>query len=128
MASQKQIKQSFWQGILRLYLLHLAGRGPIYGGEVKKQLQDFGYDISPGSLYPLLHALEEATLFQSRLEILQGRARRYYEITLQGRACLATLRQELTGVLQDVLAESKGPVEPPLPQEGANVGRNTLLG
>jgi DNA-binding PadR family transcriptional regulator len=74
----------------------------MYGTSIKKQLMVVGYDISSGSLYPMLHALETERLLESRTEIVKGRTRRYYVLTAEGRACLEWLRGKLGGLVRDV--------------------------
>jgi PadR family transcriptional regulator len=101
---KQQMMHSFWQGILKFFVLHQAAQSPVYGGKLKKQLQDWDYDISPGSLYPLLHALERALLLKSRVKIFKGRARKYYDITDEGRGVLAEVQAELAGVLARMLS------------------------
>jgi DNA-binding PadR family transcriptional regulator len=100
---KREMMHSFWQGMLRVFILHQAGQSPIYGGKLKKQLQEWGYELSPGSLYPLLHALEKANLLHSRVKIFKGRARKYYDLTDQGRVLLAELQEELAGIVAKVL-------------------------
>ena len=101
---KKQLMHSFWQGILKFFVLHQAAQSPVYGGKLKKQLQDWDYDISPGSLYPLLHSLEKGLLLKSRVKIFKGRARKYYDITDEGREILAQVRGELAHVLSRMLS------------------------
>ncbi len=101
---KQQMMHSFWQGILKFFVLHQAAQSPVYGGKLKKQLQDWDYDISPGSLYPMLHALEKAMLLKSRVKIFKGRARKYYDITDEGRAVLAEVQEELADVLTRMLS------------------------
>jgi PadR family transcriptional regulator PadR len=101
---KQQMMHSFWQGILKFFVLHQAAQSPVYGGKLKKQLQDWDYDISPGSLYPLLHALEKGLLLKSRVKIFKGRARKYYDITDEGRAVLAQMQGELADVLARMLS------------------------
>ena len=98
-----QIYQAFWQGVVRLVVLHQASQGPIYGGKVSKFLREQGYAISPGSLYPLLHQLERAGFLASRLKVYRGRVRKYYEITLEGQACLDLVRREVKGLAKEVI-------------------------
>lgn len=100
---QKQISQSFWQGLVKFIVLHQAGLGPIYGGRLSKYLRSLGYGISPGSLYPMLHSLEKANLLHCRIKIFKGRARKYYELTPEGHDCLETLRQEMGGIVKEVI-------------------------
>jgi PadR family transcriptional regulator PadR len=103
MSLKQQMMHSFWQGMLKFFVLYQASQSPVYGGRLKKQLQDWDYDISPGSLYPLLHTLEKAQLLKSRVKIFKGRARKYYDITDQGRVVLAELQQEMAGVMARML-------------------------
>jgi len=98
-----QIHQAFWQGIVRLVVLHQASLGPIYGGRLSKYLREQGYAISPGSLYPLLHHLEKAGLLASRLKVYRGRVRKYYELTPKGRTCLEQVRRQVAGLVREVI-------------------------
>jgi PadR family transcriptional regulator PadR len=98
-----QIYQAFWQGVVRLVVLHQASQGPIYGGKLSKFLREQGYAISPGSLYPLLHQLEKASFLVSRLKVYRGRVRKYYEITPEGRACLDSVRREIRDLAKEVI-------------------------
>jgi len=104
MGLKQQMMHSFWQGILKFFVLHQAAQSPVYGGKLKKQLQDWDYDISPGSLYPMLHALEKAMLLKSRVKIFKGRARKYYDITDEGRALLAEVQEKLADILTRMLS------------------------
>jgi PadR family transcriptional regulator PadR len=103
MLYQQQITQAFWQGMVKLLVLHQAGVAPLYGGRLSKYLSSLGYNISPGSLYPLLHAMEKAELLHSRIRIFKGRVRKYYELTPQGHDCLEAVRREVGGVIQEVI-------------------------
>jgi DNA-binding PadR family transcriptional regulator len=93
--------------MVRLFILHRAGQGPVYGGALSKALHSFGYDISPGSLYPLLHALEKRKLLRCRPRMVRGRVRKYYELTSDGRSCLAQVREELAGLVKEVVFDGK---------------------
>jgi len=101
---KREIMQSFWQGILKVFILHQAGQAPIYGGRLKKLLQEQGYNLSPGSLYPLLHTLEKVSLLHSRVKIFKGRALKYYDITEEGRALLVELQNDLAAIMATVLS------------------------
>jgi PadR family transcriptional regulator PadR len=111
MDEKNQMRQSFWQGLVRLVVLHQASRGPVYGRRLSKFFREQGYSISPGSLYPLLHRLERAGWLQSRLKVYKGRARKYYDITPQGQSCLEEVRREVTPLVREVIwGEGSAPV------------------
>lgn len=103
MGYQEQITHAIWQGMVKLLVLHQASLAPVYGGRLSKYLRNLGYDISPGSLYPLLHAMEKAELLRSRIKIFKGRVRKYYELTPQGQACLEAVRKEVGGIMKEVI-------------------------
>jgi DNA-binding PadR family transcriptional regulator len=44
--------------MIRLHILCHASKGPIFGLWIIEELGRHGYKLSPGTLYPILHALE----------------------------------------------------------------------
>ena len=102
---QKQIFQSFWKGMVKLVVLHYASATPVYGGRLSKYLRDQGYEISPGTLYHLLHYLERADLLKSRLKVGKGRAHKYYEMTVSGKTCLDEVRKQVGDMVREVFFE-----------------------
>jgi PadR family transcriptional regulator, regulatory protein PadR len=51
------------------------------------------FDLAEGTIYPALHRLERAGLIESSIELIQGRRRRTYALTLRGRKEFATQRR-----------------------------------
>jgi PadR family transcriptional regulator PadR len=109
MPISRRIHRDFLQGMVKLFILHQASLGPVYGNKLSKALRSLDYQISPGSLYPLLHTLENSGLLHSRIRVSKGRLRKYYQLTEQGHLCLAGLRQELGELVQTVIL---GPLPP----------------
>ena len=105
------IYQDFLRGMVKLLVLHRAGQGPVYGGALRKSLHGLGFDISPGSLYPLLRVLEKSKLLRCRPRLVRGRVRKYYELTRAGRSCLAEVRKELAELVKEVVFEGKPSAE-----------------
>jgi PadR family transcriptional regulator, regulatory protein PadR len=103
MLISRQIHRDFIQGMAKIFMLHQASLGPIYGNKISKALQSLGYPISPGSLYPLLHTLEKSGLLHSHIRVAKGRLRKYYILTEQGHLCLAELRQDLGELVKTVI-------------------------
>jgi PadR family transcriptional regulator PadR len=84
-----------------------------YGYSLVKSLADQGMMIDQGTLYPLLRRLETQGLLQSQWRIEDGRPRRYYRSSPDGKAVVPKLMAEwnsLGTVLAKVL-ESKGGVK-----------------
>lgn len=80
--------QDFLTGLIRLHILHHAVEGEFFGNWMLEELRGHGYRIGPGTLYPMLHALERKGYLRSRTEGNGRRARRHYRATRQGRAAL----------------------------------------
>lgn len=95
------VVHEFRRGAVRLHVLHHAAEGEISGAWMADELGRHGHAISPGTLYPLLHTLESAGLLVSHERVEQGRQRRYYIATEQGRRTLA----EAKGVLAELALE-----------------------
>lgn len=66
----------------------------IFGLAMMKELAHHGYRIGPGTLYPLLHGLEEAGLLKA-VEASGGDRRRMYRITAAGRTALDKARDKV---------------------------------
>jgi PadR family transcriptional regulator PadR len=115
MLTSRRIHRDFIQGMVKIFILHQASLGPIYGNKLGKALHALGYQISPGSLYPLLHALEKSALLTSRIRVAKGRMRKYYELSAEGHLCLAGLRQELRDLVKNVILGSLSELPAPSP-------------
>lgn len=92
-------------GLIRLHVLHHASDGDLYGNWMIKELRHHGYEISPGTLYPMLHSLERRGYLQSRQEVQAGRVRRVYGITPAGQAALSDARQKVRELFHELLEE-----------------------
>ena len=67
-----------------------------------EELARHGYRLSPGTLYPMLHALERKGYLKSKTEGIGRRARRMYRATKKGRNALTLAKarvRELFGEL-----------------------------
>ena len=109
-----RIHRDFLQGMVKIFILHQASLGPVYGNKLSKILRSLGYRISPGSLYPLLHTMDQSGLLHSRIRVFKGRLRKYYELTEHGHLCLAELRQSLAELVKTVILA-------PLPEDRKSV-------
>src|SRR5579871_6848653 len=101
------IFRDFFLGFVRVHLLHHASEGPIYGLEMQQELARHGYELSSGTLYPILHDLEKAGLLASEQEQVQGKIRKYYRITDEGRNALVLLRPKVRELVNEVLLDEE---------------------
>ena len=93
-----------YAGLIRLHILHHAAKEPIYGLAMIEELRRHGYRLSAGTLYPILHGLEEKGLLESDRHRIGNSVRRVYRVTPSGRRALRSARsrvRELFGELFD---------------------------
>mgnify|MGYP002385858642 CR=1 FL=1 len=95
--------REFLRGAVQLHILHHAAEREIHGAWMSRELAEHGYDISPGTLYPTLHRLEQEGLLSSRTTVEEGRTRRLYKITASGRKALRQTRKALKELADEVL-------------------------
>lgn len=67
-----------------------------------EELQTHGYQISPGTLYPLLHTLEKEKLITSEEQNIEGKLRKYYHITPQGEKILEESLQRAYELFKEI--------------------------
>jgi PadR family transcriptional regulator PadR len=65
-----------------------------YGYSLLTMLAEQGLEIDQGTLYPLMRRLETQGLLESVWRIADGRPRRYYILSDQGRLSLVQLKEE----------------------------------
>ena len=91
-----------YSGFIRLHVLHHACERGIFGLDMIEELGRHGYKLSPGTMYPLLHGLEERGYLKSS-KFRSGRVRRrVYRATPLGRKALKAAKakvRELFGEL-----------------------------
>ncbi|MCU0951458.1 MAG: PadR family transcriptional regulator [Burkholderiaceae bacterium] len=112
-----------FRGFIRVHILHHAAKERVYGAEMIEELREHGYAMSPGTLYPLLHALEERGLLRSAGEVVDGRVRRYYRCTAAGVKALKSLKVKLRELTEEVLGEPSAQApKPPQKLRQASLG------
>jgi DNA-binding PadR family transcriptional regulator len=90
-------------GFIRLHVLYHAGKEAICGAELMEELQHHGYDIGPGTLYPVLHQMQKQGLLISSDEVVDGKRRKNLTITPAGRKLLAKAREQLRELAAEIL-------------------------
>jgi PadR family transcriptional regulator, regulatory protein PadR len=97
------LTKMFFGGFVRLHVLYHAIREPIFGVEMMEELARHGYDVGAGTLYPMLHQLEEAGYLVSHTEVVAGKQRRYYRATAEGARAVQEAKAKLRELVKEVL-------------------------
>jgi len=84
------------RGQLELMVLAILADGPLHGYAVITELRrrsDEAFDLPEGTVYPVLHKLQQEGQISSTWSDVGGRARRTYRITRRGTAALEEQRR-----------------------------------
>lgn len=97
--------RSFFLGFIKIHILHHGAKEPMFGLWLIDELKRHGYNISPGTLYPTLHSLEEDALLQSYKKVVKGKIRKYYRTTPKGKIILHEAKIKVQELLHEIMGE-----------------------
>jgi DNA-binding PadR family transcriptional regulator len=98
-----ELLRHFFGGFVRLHILYHADKQPICGVEIIEELKRHGYELGPGTLYPVLRQLHEAGYLSCNDEVVGGKRRKNYRITRSGKKLLGEARAKLRELVSEVV-------------------------
>lgn len=99
---KEQIMRKLFLGFVQIHILHHAKKEPFYGVWMIDELKEHGYDISAGTLYPILHNLEKNGILEVEEKIVEGKIRKYYSITGFGEEVLIDAKAKATELFKEI--------------------------
>jgi len=99
---QQKVMRKFLLGFIQIHILHHARHEPVYGAWMIEELHSHGYEMSPGTLYPLLHSMESNGLLQKEDIVVDGKIRKYYKITELGEMVLVEARKKAYELFKEI--------------------------
>ena len=108
------IEKSLVSGSMTMLILKLLSEKDMYGYEMIDTLRQKSqnvFELKAGTLYPLLHSLEEKGLLMVYEQEIGGKTRKYYSLTKQGGKLLEKKTEEwkeYSGAVSNVLALEVG--------------------
>ena len=99
------LNRKFFLGFIRIHILYHASKEEIYGVQMIDELERHGYQVSPGTMYPILHSLENDGFLKSRKENVGGKIRKYYKITSKGEKILHESRYKINELIKEVISK-----------------------
>ena len=91
------VDKTLVSGSMTMLLLQLLEEKDMYGYEMIDTLRKKSnnvFELKAGTLYPLLHGLEEKGLLKSYEREYAGKKRKYYSITKEGKGLLEKKKAE----------------------------------
>ena len=104
------VDKSLISGSTTLLILSLLEEKDMYGYEMIEALREKSqnvFELKAGTLYPLLHGLEEKNFVTSYEQKVMGKERKYYRLTAAGHGRLKEKKEEWKAyqkAVTDVLA------------------------
>ncbi len=92
-----KIDKELLKGSTNLLILKLLEKENMYGYQMIKELQSKSeniFELKEGTLYPILHLLEEKGYITSYWDESTSKKRKYYSITKKGRDVLKEKEEE----------------------------------
>jgi PadR family transcriptional regulator PadR len=95
--------RDLYSGLIRLHVLHHAAEEPIFGLGMIQELARHGYQISPGSLYPILHSLEQKGYLRASDQRNGKSLRRVYRATAAGKKALKAAKHQVRELFHELI-------------------------
>ena len=92
-----KINKELLKGSTSMLVLNLLTEEDMYGYQMIKNLSEKSenvFELKEGTLYPILHSLEENNLIISYWDETTGKKRKYYSITREGKKHLNEKKEE----------------------------------
>jgi PadR family transcriptional regulator, regulatory protein PadR len=102
----KRVNREIMLALWKIHILHHADEGGLVGNWMLEELREHGYEVSPGTLYPLLARMERFGWLKSDRPGGKGsRERRTYRITTEGRKVLKLVLRQVQELRAEALRE-----------------------
>jgi len=98
----EQILRKLFLGFIQIHILHHAKEHPIYGLWMLEELKEHGYNISAGTLYPILHKMESEGFLSKEERNVEGKIRKYYRTTDAGNLILIEARKKAYELFKEI--------------------------
>lgn len=92
-----KVNKELLKGSTNMLVLSLIENENMYGYQMIRKLSQKSetvFEFQEGTLYPILHNLEAKNLISSYWDIVEGKKRKYYTITKEGKKHLKEKKEE----------------------------------
>lgn len=104
---KNNLTRDLFHGFIRVHILFHAVKEPVYGVELMEELGRHGYKVGPGTIYPMLHTMEQKGLLVSKKSIIKGKTRKYYRITPAGQSALKEAKRQAIELNEEIMEEKE---------------------
>ncbi|MFI3206980.1 MAG: PadR family transcriptional regulator [Clostridia bacterium] len=97
-----KISRKIFLAFIEIRILALSKKEPFFGAWLIEEFKNRGYGMSAGTLYPILHGLEENGLIESEKKTVAGKSRKYYVITKEGKKILKNAKAQIKELEEEI--------------------------
>lgn len=108
-AVEREILRPLW----KVHILHHACEAPFVANWMLEELREHGYQVSPGTLYPMLARLCRLGWLKTvqRVHATRGQNTSHYQATVLGRQALRDVQERLRELQGEVFRERRAPTK-----------------
>lgn len=101
---ENKILRKLFLAFMRIHILHHAKKEPFFGLWMMEELRSHGYEISSGTIYPILHNMEEDGILETQEKVIEGKVRKYYLITDKGEKILKEAEERTKELFEEIIS------------------------
>jgi PadR family transcriptional regulator, regulatory protein PadR len=99
---EDKVLRKLFLGFIHIHVLHHAKEEPVFGSWMLEELREHGYNLSSGTLYPILHSMERDGLLIREDRKVDGKIRKYYSTTSKGNVILDEARVKAYELFKEI--------------------------
>lgn len=100
---ENKILRKMFLAFMRIHILHHAKKEAFFGLWMIEELKSHGYEISSGTIYPILHSMEDDDILKSEEKTIDGKVRKYYSLTKKGKKVLTEVKLKTKELSEEIL-------------------------
>ncbi len=100
---ENKILRKVFLAFMRIHILYHAKKEPFFGLWMIEELKNHGYEVSSGTIYPILHSMEEDGILICEEKTIEGKVRKYYSLTDKGDKILTEVKEKTKELSEEII-------------------------
>ena len=100
---ENKILRKMFLAFMRIHILYHAKKEPFFGLWMIDELKSHGYEVSSGTIYPILHSMEADGILSSEEKTIDGKVRKYYSLTDKGDEVLTEVKAKTKELSREIM-------------------------
>jgi DNA-binding PadR family transcriptional regulator len=100
---ENKILRKLFLAFMRIHILHHAKKEAFFGLWMIEELKSHGYEVSSGTIYPILHSMESDGILSSEEKTVEGKVRKYYSLTAKGEKVLDQVKAKTKELSEEIM-------------------------